>query len=137
MGRIIPMQEFYIIFRSYQGRSAILDFFLKDGFGHVCVMKKSGNFLLVIDPLTTGLYIDVIRPLAISQAFMNIPADMTVLYIKLPKQNKLIISHFANYIPSCVTCAKAVLGIRGWNLTPFGLYKRLIELKAEIIANIN
>jgi hypothetical protein len=127
------MQEWYVIFRSYQGNSSFLRKFLKVGFGHVSVIKKSGNMLIIIDPLTTGVAIDVIRPTSINQIFINIPSDMKVLHITLPTQNKLIITHFANYLPSCVTCAKALLGVRSWSLTPYGLYKNLQKLGATSI----
>ena len=135
LANIISMQKYYIIFRSYHGESRFLRWFLKSGFGHVSVIKKTANFLNVIEPLTTGIEIDVVRPISISQIFVNISDDMTVLQIFLPKQKKLIISHFANYIPSCVTCSKAVLGVRGWNLTPFGLYKKLLKLGGTHLAN--
>lgn len=124
------MQNWYIVFRSYQGNSWILRNILKSGFGHVSIIKQVGNMLIVIDPLTTSIDIDIIRPISIEHIFMHIPDDMKVLNISLPKQNKLIISHFANYLPSCVTCAKALLGVRSWSLTPYRLYKNLQKLGA-------
>lgn len=125
------MQEWFVIFRSYQGSSSLLRAFLKPKFGHVSVVKRSGNLLVLIDPLITGVDVDVVRPVNFTDVFTDLPEDMTVLRIVLPQGNKLLASHFANYLPTCVTCVKALLGIRSWHMTPYGLYKELCKRGAE------
>jgi hypothetical protein len=130
---MLSMQEWYVIFRSYEGRSKILSKLLKSGFGHVMIVKKTGNILVVIDPLTSGIDVNTVRPVTTDTIFACLSPDMTVLKVTLPAQHKLVITHFANYLPSCVTCAKVLLGVRSWSLTPYGLYKYLQKLGATSI----
>jgi len=130
-----PIKKYHVVFRD--GENWFQRLFLKKGFGHIFLIQDidSGE-RIVIDPLPEFLNIE-----SMGRSDVNIDAVMKELsktieckYIEvkvrknfLKKQRFKVIPALVPRFVSCVGIIKYILGIKCRALTPYGLYKRLLE----------
>ena len=112
-------------------------------FGHMFCFSQIGPMVLFIDPTHSAVHIsikydveDINNPVYAedyAQAFAD-NEGWTVIKVTHDPWNELNIRHLMNFIPSCVTLIKIVIGLPAPVLTPYAYYKFLIKSgKGEII----
>jgi len=118
-------ETFYIVFK--QGKHAIARF-LKPNFSHIYILKKDKYNWMLIDPVRSRLAVDI---LAIPTEQDAVRALMGKLdhALKIDFYHRDTASQFGYVgLLNCVTWAKYILGINVLSLTPWRLYKRLVNM---------
>ncbi len=105
-------------------------------FGHMFCFTQIGPMVLFIDPTHSAVHIslkydveDINSPVYAgdyAQAFAN-NEGWTVVKVTHDPWDQLNIRHLMNFIPSCVTLIKIVIGLPAPVLTPYAYYKFLIK----------
>lgn len=124
---LIFTQEYYLVFT--HGVTGWLTRWLKPNFSHMYVVTRDEYNWLLLNP-TRGYLQYRLLPIPITQSplpYLVKPGD-TVLRIVFGVRNDMRWFGFVGLL-NCVTLAKYMLGIRINCLTPFGLYKRLVNFK--------
>jgi hypothetical protein len=120
----IPACEYYVVFT--QGVTHWITRWLRAHFSHIYLLTHDQYNWLLLNP--TRLYLQAtILPVPITQLpFDCLKEGDTVLRIRFRKRDDT--QQFgAVGLLNCVTWTKYMLGIRINCLTPFGLYKRLLN----------
>lgn len=123
---LIHSTEYYLIFT--QGVTHWITRWLKPNFSHIWLLTRDDYNWLILNP--TRLYLQPLIP-PISVIDNPWPAllrqDDTVIHIRFGRRDDTQQFGAIGFL-NCVTWAKYILGLRIRCLTPFGLYKRLINL---------
>lgn len=116
--------EYYIVFT--QGVTHWITAWLKPNFSHIWLITKDDYNWIVLNP--TRLYLQVlIPPIALTDNPLQLTQITdTVLKIKFTKRDDTQQFGAIGFL-NCVTWSLYMLGLRLKVLTPFGLYKRLLN----------
>ncbi len=133
-----PSCEYYVVFT--QGVTHWITRWLKPNFSHIWLITKDEYNWIVLNP--TRLYLQVlIPPLAITDKPFSLTQQTdNILHIKFRSRDDT--QQFgALGMLNCVTWSLYILGLRIKCLTPFRLYKRLLnfsqsEMEAHGIISI-
>lgn len=120
------VSDYYVVFT--QGVSGIYPKILKRNFSHIYIITKDQFNWILLNP--TRLYLQpVILPCSIDELPFNqvCKYDDTVLHVRFGKRDDTQLYGKFGML-NCVTLAKYMLGLRVNCLTPFSLYKRLLNL---------
>lgn len=120
--------EFWLIFRN---GDHIVSRLLKNGFGHISVLMKDQYNWLLLDPTSTRLTVTIL-PFSADQ---NVPdiltEDKNVSVVHMKTKQKKPKLWVLPWNISCIGIVKYITGIRGFFLTPYRLYKSLINNNLE------
>ncbi len=123
---LIQSTEYYVIFT--QGVTHWITQYLKPNFSHIYLLTKDDFNWILLNP-TRGYLQVAILPIPVTQSPLpdSFKDGDTVLHVIFGRRNDR--QQFGSIgLLNCVTWAKYILGLRLNCLTPFGLYKRLINL---------
>lgn len=123
---LIRSTEYYLIFT--QGITHWVTRWLRPNFSHIYLITRDDFNWVLLNP-TRGYLQFTILPLPITQSPLPqlVKAGDTVLHFQFGHRNDT--QQFGSIgLLNCVTWAKYILGLRLNCLTPFGLYKRLLNL---------
>jgi hypothetical protein len=123
---LIHSTEYYLVFT--QGITHWITRWLRPDFSHIWLLTKDDFNWILLNP-TRGYLQCSILPVPITQSPLPqlVKDGDTVLHITFSKRD--CTQQFGSIgLLNCVTWAKYILGVRVNCLTPFGLYKRLINL---------
>ena len=123
---LIRSTEYYVIFT--QGVTHWITKWLRRDFSHIYLLTKDDYNWVLLNPTRRYLQVTIL-PIPITQSPLpNLLKDGdTILHIVFGKRD-CTRQFGAVGMLNCVTWAKYILGLRINCLTPFGLYKRLINL---------
>jgi len=126
MQSLIHSAEYYVIFT--QGVTHWITRWLRRDFSHIWILTKDEYNWLLLNP-TRGYLQITIPPLPITQSPLPhlLREGDTILHVIFSKRDDTR-QFGAVGLLNCVTWAKYILGVRVRCLTPFGLYKRLLNL---------
>lgn len=100
--------------------------FSPDWCRHVYCFCQAGPFILFVEPSPDKLHLDI--------KYSDVPLDVVAAKELLEERGHKVVksNHEFKYpklalLPSCVTIAKTVSGYRSRAITPYGLYKELIN----------
>lgn len=144
MPHLTRSAEWVVAFTPYRGQSFLKRWFLPAQFGHVWAFTEVGGESLVFDPYCGGYFMAAtcgtpsqsglgVTPAVLASALLR---DGDVHLLRYKARIPRLKSHFANYLPNCVTMVKLLLGVRVCAFTPYGLYKALLEKGAEPLNSI-
>lgn len=126
---MIDKSEYYIIFQT--GKTHWITRWLKKGYSHILVVTHDDQNWIVYNP-TRAMLQTMIPPFGLNLnplEFFVQPEDK-VLLIKFNERSEL--RQYGCLGPlNCVTWAKYILGLRLWSLTPYRLYKRLLNFSTR------
>lgn len=128
--------EIYVCFRNKietPGSIAKWLPWLNKSFGHCYIILKGKKTWLYCDPLIHGLIIIEVENLTIDENFPQYVVDNSedkILEFGLPKASRLFNWHVWFGLFNCVTICKFFIGIEGWTITPYQLWKKLLKLGA-------
>lgn len=125
----------YAVFTSSEQNPWYFNIFLWNTpkeFHHIFMMTPvTGSHMLVVDPTGECLHIELrefeggwtseILRLAKDNPVVEFPSD--------PKSCRTI----SNCLPSCVSVAKALLGLKSNAITPYQLYQSLLKAGGEVV----
>ena len=100
--------------------------------GHVALYSPvSDTHALLIDSTKRCVHIEL-REFAfpVHKVMKEISRDLPVLMFRHDAQSS---KHITNLVPTCVSLAKAVMGLKCWAVTPKGLYLHLLSNGASIL----
>lgn len=100
-------------------------------FEHVSIVGPCGDSTIFIDPTPACIDISYSNiPLPTKELIdARYPKNITVRYVVRPENIRTI----GNVIPSCVSVCKCVMGISNGIITPYGLYKYVMNDGGERI----
>ena len=111
-----------VVFSPTSGTSDFLTRCLKEGFKHCFVVIDDGSYWIQIDGKAGIPEIEVVT---------NSDYDLVSFYrgegyrvVETYRRNRPM-PHLV--LGDCVGVVKAVLGVHSWAVTPYGLYKRLLD----------
>jgi len=111
-------RKYYVIFKQsslWQQR------FLKKGFGHVCIARKSdgGQYWIISDNCGGNVLTNICGMCYIENIYPN--ATIVPFWSIIHEKPSIRFFHI-----NCVEIVKLVLGVRGWRIfTPYQLYRRI------------
>ena len=122
----------YIVFQEPIGiyPAKFLYKFLKKGFTHCYIMIETKDAWLKIEPMYGYVDISSLDFAGKTNIRTILPDRATHKIVKvkfdpwLEKEKKLQFG-----LKTCVTLAKAFIGLKSWTITPYGLYKSLLKKK--------
>lgn len=107
----------------------------KKNFSHVVFFSQCGPTTISIEPLSTA--INIVNYYNLEEAYSAMAVENVALHFithgfRVVKHSHIVyddrsILHLANLWPSCVSMCKIITGYRSWALTPFQLYKSLLQ----------
>lgn len=128
MERFSDSQTWYVCFHPSTSRRWF-NLFLNPAFKHILLVREVDGGVLVVNPLE-HLLSAKIYPAKLSDCLDGVVLSRTVHYGMIYKPSPLMPI-------SCVTVACRVLGIQKRILTPYGLYKELLNAGANIVNPYN
>lgn len=143
MKRKCTLQTWYFAFFRSGGRTQLpgwMNFCIGSGYTHVISFSQVDNCVQVLDPIHTHLAVSLrIHPLGPAHA---LPVELIaldfaaygaeVLRITYPTNALSTSHHLTNWVPGCVTVAKALLGVAEWVFTPSQWREWLLENGGEV-----
>ena len=92
--------------------------FLKKGFWHVDMYIEKTGYFIRVEPTLANINIEMV---------FDLPKNSTILKFEkeLDLKNKMF--NLGNAIPTCVSVAKMLAGVRATSLTPYQLYRYLLK----------
>jgi hypothetical protein len=123
---------YYIFFTSGHGWKRHL---LKYGFSHLFLVTGDEHNFIEIDPGTALLNITILPLLNTDdpmQRYMRVFDHLKKPYriLRVELDDKRSKKH-KYYIPSCVNLVLYCMALKVWCITPFGLYRKLLNLDAR------
>ncbi len=122
---LIQSTEYYLVFT--QGVTHWITRWLRRDFSHIWLLTKDDYNWLLLNP-TRGYLQYTILPVPITQSPFSqlLKEGDTIMHLTFGKRDST--RQFGSVgMLNCVTWAKYILGLRINCLTPFGLYKRLVN----------
>lgn len=118
---------YYVVFK--QGKK-LISYLLRRNFSHIYVITRDSYNWIILDP--HRLQMQILIPAVSIDA--DLPTLMTgiddsVLRVEIYDRDTLKTFGFFGLL-NCVTIVKYILGLRLYCLTPFSLYRRLLNFKA-------
>jgi len=114
----------------------VFTLFTQKTFGHVFAFAKTGPVVVFVEPRHTGVQIEL-KAAATAEDYAREYArieGLTIVRVLHNPYSKLDCHHVMNFIPSCVTVIKTVLGLPAPCVTPYGYYKYLLQSgKGELV----
>lgn len=118
-------RTYYVIFDRRQGSPRLWNLFTRKGFDHVfLITATSCDTTLAILPTPSGCYIEEWADPV--QDILALFHHCTAWIHYTTKPGRTDIWCPRGFI-TCVTLVKSILGIKGWALTPYALYKQLTK----------
>lgn len=99
--------------------------FCKKGFSHVSVLFLKKGRWMILNPNQHQLEIIVYGE---NKEPKIVPKEVRILKVTTFEDKKKHVNMRLFYGLSCVPIIKYITGIRGWSLTPYGLYKELCAM---------
>lgn len=139
-------KEWYVVFKRSEYNipwwQKIPLLFSPRDFWHVFLFAQSGQFIQLVETYNGNVDITIIadeddpRKLVPAEglALLYVEAGYHVVRIKL-ESNLKGFKLLGNLVPSCVSVVKVVIGLANFVVTPYGLYKWLVENGGEIITS--
>lgn len=135
--------QWVVAFTPYRGRSFLKRKLLPKDFGHVWAFTEVEGQTMIFDPYNSGYFLACTKTgnvKLMSQSGLGVtPAILATTLLKQGHIKLLkfkapapkLAGHWANFLPTCVTMVKLLLGLRVAVFTPRGLYKYMLSNGGE------